>query len=133
MTCDYPTITLRYLSTVVDVVFILSIIILVSYVFQASSDITINVRFALILFMFFAYEPFFTSLFCTVGQKITGMRVRKKGSLQHISIPAAYLRTLIKVILGFISFFTILFEKDKRAIHDLVVGSIVVYKNNSCS
>ncbi len=127
---EYPTITRRYLSTFVDFLFILSTVILLSHVLQASSGITGKVRVAIVLFMFFAYEPIFSSLFCTIGQKITGVRVRKRVSLQHISIPAAYLRTLIKVFLGIISFFTILFDKERRGIHDLVVGSVVVYEED---
>ncbi|MBI5179972.1 MAG: RDD family protein [Nitrospirae bacterium] len=133
MACEYPTITIRYLCTVLDFLFILAIIIFTSYILQSSADITEKVRIAIILFMFFAYEPFCTSLFCTVGQKITGIRVRKMGSLQRISIPAAYLRTLIKALLGLISFFTIPLVKDRRAIHDFAVGSVVIYEKDLCN
>ena len=132
MPCEYPTITRRYLSTLLDFFFILSIVILVSYVLQASGGISGNARAAIFLFMFFAYEPFFTSLLA-VGQKITGIRVRKRVSLRHISIPAAYLRTLIKVFLGLISFFTIPFAKERRAIHDFAVGSVVIYNRDLCN
>jgi uncharacterized RDD family membrane protein YckC len=128
MYTEYPTITRRYLSTAIDFMFILSTAILISYIFQSTGEFTGNIRVALILFLFFVYEPLFTSLFCTVGQLITRIRVRRRVSLSHISIAAAYLRTLIKVFLGLVSFFTIPFAKERRAIHDFAVNSVVIYK-----
>ena len=128
MVPEYPTITRRYLSTFIDLLFIIAAVILISYTLQSSGEFTDNLRIAIILFLFFVYEPLFTSLFCTVGQLITGIRVRRRVSLSHISIAAAYLRTLIKVLLGLISFFTIPFAKERRAIHDFAVNSVVIYK-----
>ncbi|MGO8714240.1 MAG: RDD family protein [Smithella sp.] len=107
MPYEYPSIIRRYLSSVVDGLFILSIIIFASYVFQGARLNAWTSRVAIILFMFFAYEALFTSIFCTIGQKITGIRVREQYSLQHISIPAAYLRSFVKYTLGIISFLRI--------------------------
>ena len=81
-----------------------------------------------IVFMFFVYEPLFTSKLCTLGQKLTGIRIRKHlASRKRISLPAAYARIFIKLTLGLISFFTIPVTKGKRAIHDFAVGSVVIY------
>jgi uncharacterized RDD family membrane protein YckC len=103
---------------------------LVSYAFQQEYGLATQVRVAVILFMFFVYEPLCTSLFCTVGQKITGIRVRSHASFgdEKISLPKAYLRVISKVLLGFVSFFTIMFSKEKRALHDFIAGSIVLEK-----
>ena len=35
----------------------------------------------------------------------------------------------MKITLGFISFFTIPFSKEKRALHDLIIGSVVLEEN----
>lgn len=125
---EYPTIVRRYLSTAIDYIFVITLLISISYALQSTGEITRKIRVALILFMFFSYEPLFTSLFCTVGQLITGIRVRRRASLRHISIPAAYLRTFIKILLGLISFLTIPFVKERRGIHDFAVNSVVIYK-----
>ena len=122
----YPSIVRRYLSTVVDSFFILSMVILSGYCFQQDSALATQVRVGLILFLFFVYEPICTSLYCTVGQKVTGIRVRNNFGRDRISLPKAYLRIVLKVILGFISFFTIAFSKEKRALHDLIIGSVVL-------
>jgi uncharacterized RDD family membrane protein YckC len=78
--------------------------------------------------MFFVYEPFCTSFSCTLGQKLTGIRVRMLSSYERISLPRAYLRIVVKLFLGLISFFSLPFSKNRRAIHDFAVGSIVIYE-----
>ena len=127
----YPSILRRYLSTLIDSIFILSILILAGYIFQEKQGIANQVRVAIILAMFFIYEPLCTSLFCTLGQKIIGIRVRNHAAFgdERISLPKAYLRIISKVFLGFISFFTIMFSKEKRAIHDFIAGSVVLEKS----
>ncbi len=123
---ESPTILRRYLSTFIDGIFILSVFIAVSYAIKADSIIASYARIAVFLIMFFFYEPIFTSRFSTLGQKITGIRVRTIESYENISIPAAYLRIIIKIFLGFISLLSIPITKDRRAIHDFASGSIVI-------
>ena len=81
--------------------------------------------------MFIVYEPIFTAYFCTLGQKATGIRIRKLSSGKRISIFQAHLRIIVKILLGILSFFTIPFTKNKRAIHDFAVGSLVIYEKES--
>jgi uncharacterized RDD family membrane protein YckC len=126
---EYPSILKRYLSTVIDSMFVLSMMVLAGYLFQNDNQMAINARVGMILFLFFVYEPVCTSKYCTLGQKVTGIRVRSMLLRENISITKAYLRIIIKILLGFLSFFTIPFTKNKRAIHDLVANSIVIEKN----
>jgi uncharacterized RDD family membrane protein YckC len=127
MEYQYPTILRRYLSTFIDGLLIIIVLLVVSYVFGNNTGASAHIRVGILIFMIFIYEPLCTSLVCTVGQKITGVRVRKRFLHENISIPAAYLRIILKILLGFISFITILFTKDKRAIHDFAVGSVVIF------
>lgn len=128
MEYQYPSIARRYLATFIDGLVVLCVLISVSYMFQGGNDMIVGVRVGIILFMFFVYEPFCTSRLCTLGQTITGVRIRKQFLHDRISIPAAYVRILVKLFLGFFSFFTIPFTKKKRAIHDYAAGSVVIYK-----
>ena len=100
--------------------------VLAAYIFQQDSVTATKVRIAIILFMFFAYEPICTSKFCTLGQLFTGIRIRNVNSHKHISLSAAYLRIFMKILLGFISFFTIPFSAQKRALQDFMARSIVL-------
>lgn len=127
MEFEYPTLLRRYFSTIIDGLLVILIIILSSYLLDNGNDISTTIRVSLIIFMFFVYEPVFTSFFCTLRQKITGIRVRKSNHIEHINIFQAYVRILLKIILGIISFFTIPFSKNKRAIHDMAVRSLVIY------
>jgi uncharacterized RDD family membrane protein YckC len=125
---EYPGLLRRYFSTVIDGLFIIFMIILSGYIFDSKNHYLTNIRVGIILFMFFVYEPYCTSFLCTLGQKITGIRVRKSYDYEKINLIQAYIREIVKIFLGIISFFTIPFSKNKRAIHDMAVGSIVIYK-----
>ena len=122
----YPTIVRRYLATVIDGILILSVMIVSSYIFSQDADYIRIFRIGIILSMFLIYEPLCTSKFCTLGQKIMGIRVRRISSLKKISLFQAYVRIVVKILLGIISFFSIIFSVKKRAIHDFASGSIVL-------
>lgn len=78
-------------------------------------------------FVLVGYEPLFTSLGATVGQRAMGYRVRRQTDQSRpIAIPAAYLRFVVKILLGVISFFTMSFSRQQRAIHDMAAGSVVI-------
>ncbi len=78
-------------------------------------------------FLILGYEPLLTANAMTLGQYITGIRVRRLSDPgQRINIAAAYARYLTKLPLGFVSFLTMGFNQRRRAIHDFVAGSIVI-------
>ncbi len=75
------------------------------------------------------YEPLATTLGCTAGNYLMNVRVRQyENTGQKINILQAYLRFIIKFFLGWMSFLTIHSNKERRAIHDLVAGTVVIEK-----
>lgn len=126
---QYPSITRRYLASLIDGLLIFVVFLMIAYILKQSSGIVNVVKVGLILSMFFIYEPFCTSKLCTLGQKIMGIRVRSVDTYERISIISAYMRIIVKILLGIISFFTIPFTRGKRGIHDFAVNSIVIYVN----
>jgi len=122
----YPNILRRYLATLLDGILIFVVMIIASYIFSQDTDYITTLRVGIILSMVFIYEPFCTSKFCTLGQKVMGIRVRQILSLEKISLLQAYIRIVVKLFLGFVSFFSILSSGEKRAIHDFASGSIVL-------
>lgn len=126
MDFEYPTILRRYMATFIDGLLIIFLLIFVSYVFQYESSIVTGTRVIIILGLFFIYEPFCTSKLCTLGQKVMGVRIRQQLNLEKISLASAYIRLFIKILLGIISFLTIPVTRDRKAIHDFAVGSIVI-------
>lgn len=126
----YPSILRRYLSSLIDGLFILGIFIGLSYLLQQNNQVVDSTRIAIFFLLFLCYEPICVSFFCTLGQKITGIRVRRVGTLEKIPVPFALIRYFLKIILGFISLFTIIFSKKRRAIHDYASGSVVLFRND---
>ena len=122
---EYPTILRRYLSSFIDGCFIVLSVILVPYAIGDEEN-TLSVRIIFAAIFLFVYEPLLTSRLYTLGQRITGIRIRKYGNYERLNFPNALFRFMIKGLLGIISFFSIIFSKDKRAIHDYASDSIVI-------
>ncbi|CAN5902768.1 hypothetical protein BH24BAC1_BH24BAC1_35730 [soil metagenome] len=82
---------------------------------------------AVFLSLLVIYEPILTAYGATFGQWVMGIRVRQhKGLEEPISVGQAYLRVILKFLLGFLSFFSIHFNPSRRALHDLYSGSVMV-------
>ncbi|WP_369806237.1 RDD family protein [Desertivirga arenae] len=79
--------------------------------------------------MWFLYEPLCTAFGCTIGNYMKGIRVRnREDHSQRINVFQAFLRYTFKLGLGTISFFVIHSNDEKRALHDMVSGSVVLKK-----
>src|ERR1035437_2836289 len=81
------------------------------------------------VFIFLLYDPSFTSIFGgTIGHMIIGIRVkRSRNEQRNILFPLAIVRFIIKASLGVISLITVTGNIKRKAIHDFVAGSVVVY------
>jgi uncharacterized RDD family membrane protein YckC len=125
---QYPLLTDRIQSTFIDTVFIVFLLFVFASWLNRYENVPDWTR--IILFAALAiYEPLFTSLGGTLGNYIKGIRVRRYQSPgRKINFFQAFLRYGIKLSLGWISFLTIHSNKNKRAIHDLASGSIMIMK-----
>ncbi|MCB9336155.1 MAG: RDD family protein [Flavobacteriales bacterium] len=76
------------------------------------------------------YDPLFTSLFGgTIGHMANGLTVRRvKNETKKIALPLAFVRFIIKALLGWISLLTMSSNKKNQALHDLAIDSVVIYK-----
>lgn len=120
----YPNILRRYLATVLDCFALWCVV----YAFSRVPALTAGgapAYWGLGVALFF-YEPFLTTYACTLGQGVMRIRVRTPESLERIGLAQAVGRTLVKYLLGIISFLTVPARKDRRAMHDLSAGTIVI-------
>ena len=99
---EYQTLLRRYLSSFIDGCFIVVSVILIPYVFGDQEN-TLMVRIVIAAVFLFVYEPLFTSKLCTLGQR--------SSRYYHL--------------------FSIIFSKDKRAIHDYASDSIVILNSEA--
>lgn len=126
---NYPGVSDRVKAIVADSVVILVFMFIITYVFSLFENVPDNYRMVAFVFIFLLYDPLFTSILGgTIGHMITGIRVRRESNEQkNILFPLAIPRYIVKVLLGWISLLTVSSNVKGRAIHDFLVGSVVVY------
>ena len=125
-TLRFPTLVRRYYSTFIDSVLLFILLVLPSAT-AASPETQPHVRIVVFVGFLLFYEPLLVVYACTLGQLITGIRVRRAASPdQKISAPRSYLRYAVKIVLGVLSLVTVLFTHRARALHDLCSESLVI-------
>lgn len=126
---NYPPIIKRFQSLIIDQAFIIVCMGIFSQLLTNTDEENTGALRGFLLFgLFFIYEPLCMAFGCTIGNYISGIRVRKFGEEERrINIFSSYLRFIVKIFLGIVSFFTVTSDKSKRAIHDMAAGSIMVY------
>jgi uncharacterized RDD family membrane protein YckC len=123
----YPTISDRIQSGFVDAVLIIVLMLVATSVLDRYEAAPDWIRIALFFGVWAVYEPLCTSLGCTLGNYMKGIRVRRSGNeAKRINFFAAFVRYGVKLFLGWISFVTMHFNPQRRAIHDYVAGSVMV-------
>ncbi|SRR6266700_1195493 len=123
----YPSLLTRVQSIFADGILVLLAMFLAAWIidhFEATPD---WIRGVLFIGLWAVYEPLAVTFGCTFGNYLMGIRVRKFSNEQkRINIIQAYARFVIKMFLGWLSFLTIQFDPQRRAIHDIVSGSVVI-------
>ena len=89
-----------------------------------------GVRVGIFLFCIVMYEPLLVaSRGGTLGHALLRIQIKKYDDpAQTISMVSAIVRILVKGLLGWISFLAVIFSHEKRAIHDIASGAIVLMK-----
>ena len=123
----YPQLTDRVQATFIDTILIVIMMFVFAGILDKFENVPDWVRISLFVSLFMIYEPLCMTLGFTLGNYIKGIRVKKYAdSTKRINILQAFIRYPIKVLLGWISFLTINSNAKRRAIHDLVSGSVMI-------
>ena len=123
---SYPTLLKRYQSLLIDFMLIFSLMIIAMAILN-NSEFRQPVMITLGALFVFVYEPVLTVYSSTVGQRVMGIRVRSFADPERpINIFNAYARIVTKWMLGWLSFVTINFNLQHRAIHDMAGSSVVI-------
>jgi len=128
----YPGVSDRVKAAVTDSFIIVGFMFIAAYSFSQFESVPDNLRIMTFIFIFGLYDPIFTSfLGATLGHMAMNLRVRSKNDNEKkINFPIAIIRFIVKFFLGIVSLLTVGNNKKHLAIHDLVAGSIVIYKKN---
>lgn len=126
---NYPGVFNRVRAIVTDTLVMVCFIFLASLIFSRFENVPDNARIIVFVFIFLLYDPIFTSLFGgTIGHMAIGIRVKRESNeKKNILFPLAILRYIVKVFLGWISLLSISGNVKRKAIHDYLVGSVVIY------
>lgn len=128
---EFPPIMKRLFSTALDYGLLAFIIYLILEVVGYKEDKTVFMFAGSALFQFLIYEPILVAFACTFGQYMLNIRVRDiEDDEEKISIANAYKRTILKALLGWVSFITINIKPERRAIHDMAGKSVVIFSQN---
>lgn len=121
----YPLLLRRVQALFIDGMLILLAMIVIMLMTEGSElQASIMIASAALLSN---YEPLLTAYSRTPGQRVMKIRVgRYNNPSERISVLNAYVRWLVKGLLGWISFITIHFNPERRAIHDLAGDSVMV-------
>lgn len=127
---EYPVLLKRIQALMVDVLFLLFAMMIISQILGLFTYVSEGIRISFFAFLFLFYDPLLTSfLGGTIGHLVIGIRVKKENAERtNISLFAAVFRFIIKSTLGWISLLTVTGNKRKRALHDLLSGSVVICK-----
>ncbi len=128
-TQNFPGVLDRVKAIVADGIITIIFMFIAYLLFSLFDNVADSARMIVFIFIFVLYDPIFTSAFgCTIGHKMMGIMVKRKSDeSKNIIFPLAILRFIIKFVLGIISLLTVSTNKKRNAIHDLIVGSVVLY------
>lgn len=122
----YPLLLKRYQSVFIDF-FLFCLLLIVVMAIVGESPFRQAVMLCMGIFFTLVYEPFLTTYGATVGQYFIGIRVRDaRDPNKRINILQAYIRIVVKLMLGWLSFVTIHFNPQHRAIHDFAGSSVMI-------
>ncbi len=116
----------RYLAVFIDGLLLIGIIVVCQKLFEhfEIESVTIKLLPYLVIAL---YEPLLVAYGATIGQVFMNVRVRKnENEEKKISLPLSYVRYLVKLLIGWVSFLAMMFSSRQRAFHDFASGSIVV-------
>ena len=122
----YPLLLKRYKALFIDASLLLTVLIVIMILVE-DSQLSSTIMISSSLILSFTYEPFLTAYSRTVGQKFMKIRVvRHRDPKEKISLVDAYLRCVVKGLLGWLSFITINFNTEHRAIHDIASDAVMI-------
>jgi uncharacterized RDD family membrane protein YckC len=128
-THTYPTLADRVQSTFIDTIVIIILMFVFASVLERYKAAPDWIRIALFFGLWAMYEPIATTFGGTIGNHLKGIRVRQYSNpARRIHFFQAFVRYAVKIMLGWLSFLTIHSNPQKRAVHDMVVGSVMIRK-----
>ncbi len=126
-----PGVSARVKAAIFDNGVIIGMMILATMCLSAIDNPPDNLKMMVFIFIFFLYDPITTSFMGgTFGHRFAGIKVKRlSDESKNVILPLTLLRFVLKATLGVISLLIIPSNENRQAIHDTVVGSIVLFED----
>jgi uncharacterized RDD family membrane protein YckC len=121
---NYPSLLRRYLATVIDLIVVLFLLFLYAHSPLYHKDRSGEAMWPLLLFL--VYEPLCNRFGTTIGQFAMRFRVRTVKGHKRVPLWRGLIRVVTKYLLGIFSFIRMPIQKQRRALHDLISGTIAL-------
>ena len=124
----YATFTRRFRALVIDMLCVWSLVIVLLFLGDAVRSIpgATHLTWLLMLAVFLLYDPLQVSRRgATIGHAAARLRVVDARTGRWPSFALAFARSLVKSILGLISFFTMELTRRHQAVHDMLTHTTV--------
>lgn len=122
----FPSLPRRVKSSLIDVVLLMVALLPIFSLMDLAGNVPVVVK-VLVMMGLVLYEPVLTWHSATVGQRLMGIRVRAYGNREaNVGLGRAILRYVAKLALGWLSYLTIHFNAERRALHDMIADSVMV-------
>ena len=120
----------RFRAAVTDGLVLLGLIIVAGIGFSFFDNAPDESRMVVFVIIFVLYDPLLVHFTGgTYGHHHWGLRVKRLNNEEkNVNLILAFIRFFTKAGLGWISFLSMISSKKKLALHDMLVGSVVVYK-----
>lgn len=128
---NFPNLSIRVKAIIIDGILMIIFMVIATYLFSLFKNVPDFARIAVFVFIFLLYDPIFVSSFgCTIGHTFMGLKVKRENNQsKNILLPIAIIRFIIKSTLGWISLITVTTNEKRKAIHDMMTGSIVLFND----
>jgi uncharacterized RDD family membrane protein YckC len=120
---EYPRLLARLQSNFIDSLLIVAVMFAFAGVVGNNETIPGWVKGVTFFSFWLLYDPILTALGGTLG--------RVEDYTRKISFGNALIRFVVKVLFGWWSFIAIHFNKERRALHDLAAGTIVLGRDQT--
>lgn len=124
----YPSVLQRVQALLLDVWAVLGVqLYLSATVFPEYEDRYVLLKILVFFTFFMLYEPLMNMSGGTIGYRTLGIMIRQSANPgERITAKAAFKRTCIKILLGWVSFLSISLDPFRRALHDKLSGTLVL-------
>ncbi len=128
----YPVILLRIKAMMLDSIIFACLLILLTYIASISGITDTWIKVVCIVTPMLFLEPMLIWLTGgTIGHHYSGIKVIGKTTGKNLFVLNGLVRFIVKTLFGIYSVVTMLLTRKHQSLHDLLSGSVVVFKNES--